>query len=221
MTPIAGSSAAPEPVAHHQLFEWEARRFDADDAIPTGEAERLVRAARAPAARLPGKPRAFDFGRDALIAQNLVGVVAAGDVSCEILPKVDRDAPGDAPLLRQQLIRMLAVAHDLPIADDAATALDTQHHTLLEILIARFVALLEEAVRRGMHGRAYVPHEDDLPALRGRLDATRQFTALAASPHHPLDQVVGDRLAHVKDEKVLGSRRRLERRVVHEFEVPR
>ena len=169
-------------MAHHQLFEWERRQFDADDAIPVREAARLVHATIEPARRLKGAQRAFDFGRDALTAQNLVGVVAAGGTSCEILPKVDRHATGDAPSLRRQLIGMLGVAHDLPIADGTATTLDTQNHTLLEVLIARFAALAHDAVRRGMP-RAYVAHEEDLPALRGRLDVTRQFTTLAASPH--------------------------------------
>lgn len=169
-------------MAHHQLFEWEQRSFDAEDAIPAYEAEPLVRAAIGPAKRLKGAQRAFDFGREALTAQNLVGVVAAGGTSCEILPKVDRHATGDARALRRQLIGMLGIAHDLPIADDAATTLDTQDHTLLEVLIARFAALAHDAVRRGMP-RTYVAHQEDLPALRGRLDVTRQFTTLAAAPH--------------------------------------
>lgn len=168
---------------HHQLFEWERRRFDADDAVPVIAAEALVRAAAAPAKRLGGQ--AFDFGREALTARNLVGMVTAGGTSCEILPKIDREAPGrreDAPLLRHQLVQMLAVAHDVPIADDAATLLNTQRHTLLEVLIGRFCRLAGEAVRRGVP-RSYIAHEEDLPALRGRLDATRQFTTLAATPH--------------------------------------
>lgn len=174
-------------MAHHQLFEWEARRFGTAGEIPVEDAERLVRAAAAPAARLKGSQHAFDFGRDALTAQNLVGMVAASGTTCEILPKIDREQGGsterggDAPQLRAQLIRMLVVAHDLPIADDAATTMETQRHTLLEILITRFVATLTEAVRRGIP-RFYVAHEKDLPALRGRLDVTRQFTTLAASP---------------------------------------
>lgn len=181
MTPTRALSGATDGVGHHQLFEWEARRFDAIDGIPADEAERLVRAAQAPAARLTGNQSAFDFGRETLRAQNLVGMVVAGSASCEILPKVDRDATDDAPMLRRQLIGMLAVAHDLPIADDAATTLDTQHQTLLEILISRFCAVLGEAVRRGVP-RFYVGHVDDLTAMRGRLDIGRQFTALAASP---------------------------------------
>lgn len=169
-------------MAHYALFEWESRGFTGDHAIPLADARRLVMAAAAPAKRLKGSQRAFDFGQDALTARNLVGMIAAGDASCEILPKVDRDEPGDAPALRHQLVRMLGVAHDLPIADDAATTLDTQRHTLLEVLIGRFAREAEEAVRRGVP-RAYVAHEDDLPALRGRLDVTRQFTTLAATPN--------------------------------------
>jgi 5-methylcytosine-specific restriction enzyme subunit McrC len=169
-------------MSHHQLFEWEARRFDAPNAIPVREADLLMKAAQAPSARLKGKPKTFDHGRDAFTAQHLVGIVAAAGTSCEILPKVDRDAPGDAPQLRRQLVRMLAVAHDLPAADDAATSVDLQNETLLEILIARFVAMLDKALRRGMP-RAYRQHQEDLPALRGTLDITRQFSTLAASPH--------------------------------------
>lgn len=167
-------------MAHYQLFEWERRRFDAPDAVPVGEAERLVRASAAAAKRVGGM--ALDFGREALTAQNLIGMIVAGNTSCEILPKVDRDATGDAPALRHQLVAMLGVAHDLPIADDAATTLDTQRHTLLEVLIGRFAHEAGEAMRRGVP-RAYVAHEDDLPALRGRLDVARQFTTLAATPN--------------------------------------
>ena len=40
---------------------------------------------------------------------------------------------------------------------------------------------LADAVRQGMP-RQYTDQEDDLPALRGRLDVTRQFSTLAVSP---------------------------------------
>ncbi|WP_294306563.1 McrC family protein [Sphingomonas yabuuchiae] len=166
----------------HRLWEWEGRGFDAEQAIPRADADRLIRAAQGPAGRLKGAQRAFDLFPDRVSARNLVGIVAAGDVSCEILPKIDREAtPAHPASLRRQLISMLAVAHDLRIADDAATLLDTQQQTLLEILITRFVALAEDAVRRGMP-RLYVAHADDLPALRGRLDPVRQFSALAGNP---------------------------------------
>lgn len=166
----------------YQLCEWERRGFDAERAIPRDDADRLILAAEAPAARLTGGQRAFDLFPDRLSARNLCGIVAAGDVTCEILPKVDREAaPIGAVSLRHQLVGMLAIAHDLPIADDAATALDTQQDTLLEILIGCFAGLAEEAVRRGMP-RLYVAHAEDLPALRGRLDPVRQFGVLAGDP---------------------------------------
>lgn len=196
-------------MVHHQLFEWEARRFDAEDAITVRDAELLTRAAHASSARLKGRPKAFEHGRDAIAAQHLVGIVAAAGTSCEILPKVDRDARGDAPRLRRQLVRMLGVAHDLPVADDRPTGVDVQDETLLEILISRFVAMLGEAVRRGVP-RAYRQHAEDLPALRGRLDVTRQFSTLAASPHRlacrfdeftadiPLNQVVKAAVASLR-----------------------
>src|SRR4051812_2563564 len=96
MTLIHVWSIQADLVAHHQLFEWESRRFDGDKAVPVADAERLVRVARKQEARLAGKGRTFDFHRDALVARNLVGLVSAGDTSCEILPKVDRGAAGDA-----------------------------------------------------------------------------------------------------------------------------
>lgn len=169
-------------MGHYQLYEWESRRFDSDQAIPVAEAEKLVRAASAQESRLAGNQRAFDFGHYALTARNLVGLVSAGDTTCEILPKVDRDAQGDATALRRQLVRMLGVAHDVPVADDAPAATDTQNETLLEVLIARFISMLEVQARRGIP-RSYVMHSDDLSALRGRLNVTRQFTNLATSPH--------------------------------------
>jgi len=76
---------------------------------------------------------------------------------------------------------MLAVTHDLPIDVGTMTKLDWQRETLLELLIRLFCEKLTDAVRQGMP-RQYLRHEDDLPALRGRLNVTRQFTALAVSP---------------------------------------
>src|SRR5690606_37824593 len=50
-----------------------------------------------------------------------------------------------------------------------------------ELLIRLFCARLMEAVRMGLP-RRYVDHADDLPALRGRLDVTRQFSHHAVAP---------------------------------------
>lgn len=106
-------------------------------------------------------------------------MVVADGATLEILPKID-GAGGEAGV-RRRLVHMLGVALDLPIAAGAIAAHGEQRETLLEVLIRVFSTHLIEAVRRAMP-RRYVTHADDVPALRGRLDVTRQFTTLAASP---------------------------------------
>ncbi|WP_233203883.1 MULTISPECIES: McrC family protein [Sphingomonadaceae] len=101
-----------------------------------------------------------------------------------MLPKIDipgEDGERANGSIRHRLVHMLAVALDLKIDAGHVTALDWQRETLLEILIRLFSEKLVDAVRQGMP-RRYVEHADDLPALRGRLDVTRQFTTLAVEP---------------------------------------
>lgn len=129
------------------------------------------------------------------------GLRAGEGVSLEILPKVDREgAPPDtgppdtrptvapdptAPAVRARLIHMLEVALDLggrfDIGFGAAAQLARQGETLLDILIHRFAEQLLAQVRRGLP-RHYHPQEDDLAALRGSLNVTRQFTVHAVRP---------------------------------------
>ena len=110
-------------------------------------------------------------------------MIAAPSCQLEILPKIEgsgEDGVTDA-ILRNRLIHMLAVAHDLPIDDGDITHLAWQNDTILELLIRLFCKKLTDAVRLGMP-RQYIEHADDLPAMRGRLDINRQFSLLAASP---------------------------------------
>ncbi|GAB5438540.1 MAG: hypothetical protein FalmKO_36650 [Falsiruegeria mediterranea] len=83
--------------------------------------------------------------------------------------------------LRTRLIHMLAVTYDLPIEAGAMTYLGWQSDAVLELLIRLFCEKLTDAVRQWIP-RHYLEHEDDLPALSGRLDVTRQFSRLAVSP---------------------------------------
>jgi 5-methylcytosine-specific restriction enzyme subunit McrC len=76
---------------------------------------------------------------------------------------------------------MLAVALDVEIDSGRVTELGWQRDNLLEVLIGLFAHKLVDAVRTGMP-RRYVGHEGELSALRGRLNVTRQFTTLAATP---------------------------------------
>ncbi len=104
---------------------------------------------------------------------------------------------------------MLSKTLDLPIADGMLTNLEVQHYDLLEILIRLFCDRLFEAIHRGLT-RRYIAFVDDLPLLRGRLDAIRQFTINAGmpqrlacryeelSPNIPLNQIMKAAVARLR-----------------------
>lgn len=159
--------------------------------IPIGEGENAVSASLADALLVQAEaasrrlakgdgagPTVLTRDRTNLCAAQVTGILRTRDAQLEILPKVDDD---DRILARKTLMRMLARVWDLPVlANDLASIVSTGGD-ILEVLIRIFADELFSAVHRGLpHG--YVEHEDDLPALRGRLDFTRQFTRLAATP---------------------------------------
>lgn len=157
---------------------------EAPGCIPAQLAGRLAAVARN---SVFGANRVLEERPNELRTRGVVGVIAAGECSLEILPKIDTPAPESTERargeIRKRLVHMLAVAQDLKIETGRLTDLDWQRDTLLEILIRIFCGKLTEAVRRGMP-RRYVGHEDDLPALRGTLDLPRQFTRHLANPGH-------------------------------------
>ncbi len=166
------------------IREWARISYGAsEDEIPQASADRIAAIARA--SMFSGRlgEGVLEHGRNGLRARGVVGVIATPDCQLEILPKIE--AAGETGVsnetLRARLIHMLAVAYDLPIEAGGLTPLGRQRETVLEILIRLFCGKLTDAVRRGMP-RQYVDERDDMPALRGRLDITGQFTRLAASP---------------------------------------
>ena len=148
------------------------------------QANALIAAARAhPLGRDEGTTILRDHFRH-LTAGQMVGVIAAPGCSLEIFPKIDRlDATSveGRRTVRERLVRMLDVALGLDIGDGAASAMARQAEGLLDILIRLFADKLLTEARWGLP-RAYLQHEDDLSALRGRLDVVRQFTAHAVRP---------------------------------------
>lgn len=167
------------------VLEWNSIRYGpGDDEIPADAADRIAVVAAASPLAGRGEGGVLEHGRKALRARGVVGVVAAQGCALEILPKID--IPGEQGAqavgsIRRRLVHMLAVALDLRIEAGQVTALDWQQETLLEILIRLFSTKLIDSVREGMP-RRYLQHHDDLPVLRGRLEAKRQFTTLAANP---------------------------------------
>ena len=119
-----------------------------------------------------------------LTAGQMVGVIAAPGCSLEIFPKIDpldNASVEGRRTVRERLVRMLDVALGLDIGDGAVSAMAKQAEGLLDILIRLFADKLLTEARRGL-SRAYIQEEDDLRALRGRLNVVRQFTTHAVRP---------------------------------------
>lgn len=166
------------------IREWERIGYGSGNAaIPEVEADRLAVIARVSAFSGRGGEGVLEHGRKGLRARGVVGVIATPSCQLEILPKIEGGGENNVSdaILRTRLIHILAVTYNLPIEAGSITQLGWQRDTVLELLIRLFCTKLTDAVRRGMP-RNYLEHEDDLPALRGRLDMTRQFSTLAVSP---------------------------------------
>ncbi|MBD8651061.1 restriction endonuclease [Rhizobium sp. CFBP 13726] len=170
----------------YTVREWDKLPYGEDEGqIPALQADRLAALAARSTFAGRGGGGVLEHGRHALRARGVVGILAAGDISLEILPKIDV-APGETTdhqnaAIRKRLVHMLAVALDLKIDLGVIANIAWQRETLLEILIRIFCDKLTEALRKGMP-RRYVNCEEDLPTLRGQLDIARQFTRHAANP---------------------------------------
>lgn len=170
----------------YTVREWERLSYgDGEGQIPAPVADQLAILAQASPFAGRGGGGVFEHGRHALRARGIVGILATNDSCLEILPKIEV-AAGEGEdqqnaAIRKRLVHMLAAALDLKLDLGAITELAWQRETLLEILIRIFCEKLTEVVRKG-RPRRYVGQEDDLPALRGKLDITRQFTHHAVNP---------------------------------------
>lgn len=170
------------------IKEWEELSIGKSGQLVERDAQRLHKLAERIKGRLKGRPAVLTrTATPGLKAGQVVGVLTTPSVTVEILPKIDAE---DDRSLRQSLVRMLAVARKLPIADHDLAPLEVQHENLLEVLIRIYTNRLHSAIRRGLPHR-YIGQEDDLPRLKGKLNVKRQFSHNAVRP---------DRLACAFDE---------------------
>ncbi|MEN8915880.1 MAG: restriction endonuclease [Alteriqipengyuania sp.] len=150
-------------------------------AFTRSQANALLRAARShPLANQSGTNILIDHHSE-IRARQVVGVIAAPGCSLEILPKIDAVSDESNETIRTRLVSMLDVALGLKLGDGQALSMARQKETLLDILIRLFADRLLAETRRGLP-RAYMAQEEDLAALRGRLNVIRQFTHHAVRP---------------------------------------
>ncbi len=119
------------------------------------------------------------LGRKAMQAGALVGVVRVGDVTIEILPKLDWQEPGQPASPRafysatRNLLAMLSYAYDLQINEQEIAGLNAQTGSWIELLTRLFAAGLHRQILAGL-SQQYVAREEKLSVLRGRWDVQRQ-----------------------------------------------
>lgn len=151
---------------HERIPVVAERHHPTERALTHAESEVLLRVCeRQGIAAVSGAYRAVKFS-------SFCGVIQAGHLLVEVLPKIAQAENFDRALL----LRMIALAHRLPVAGLDADQLVLQQHCMLMVLVRWFCDELTEQLHRGLL-RGYVTDEAGLPTIRGRwrpqLDALR------------------------------------------------
>lgn len=115
---------------------------------------------------------------------NYVGVV---ETPCgtllEILPKHTESTGEDATnQSRKLMIKMLAVALDLPVRTTNRTDIQTFRHPLLEWVMKQFVFSLDQLIKRGLRFD-YMRVEEEQRYLHGQLNITKQLRQPVGREH--------------------------------------
>jgi len=113
------------------------------------------------------------LGYRQLRATSYVGVIQLGNVTLQILPKVDATGVNDArhsasvEKAAANLLWMLVYAGELPIHENEVTSLIKRRGNLFEILVRVFCERLSKQLVTGFH-RTYRQRRELLPVLKGR-----------------------------------------------------
>ena len=146
------------------------------DALPVGDAAGLTEQeagafeqleSALPAGTLNWEHRAVRFGP-------FCGVVRAGDVTIELLPKIDNGLDQDNDSDRGVLVAMLRATGALTVSKAGDALLGQQRMHLLDLFILDFCELIQSALRTGAIAY-YQEQKDNLNALRGRLLLTEHL----------------------------------------------
>jgi 5-methylcytosine-specific restriction enzyme subunit McrC len=163
--------------SHFTLREWSSLPIGPDGIIE-GQAEQLHLAAIVASRRLGvAENGVLARGFRRLETKQVCGIIAVPGITLEILPKLN-DEDGS---LRATLVRMLAVAFDVPLSEGQIAEMGVQDNDLLEAFINLFITRLAQQTQAGLT-RAYVPEEDVMPKVRGSLDLRQQVVRRAFDP---------------------------------------
>lgn len=113
----------------------------------------------------------FKVIRDGVRFSQYVGVIQAGNLTIEILPKADKNAITEEsakPLWHMVLLNMLKECRLLKIDHVEKAQLNLRSNSLLEIYLELFLTETEQLLREGLI-KKYKPSEGNKTALKGRL----------------------------------------------------
>lgn len=116
----------------------------------------------------------LNWGRNSLRFGPFCGVLRAGGLTIELLPKT-----GNADSARGVLVAMLRATNTLAAAPTKDAAIHTQRVHLLDQFVVEFCARLEAALTQGAIAK-YVQQEENLRAVRGRLHLTQHLRSNVA-----------------------------------------
>lgn len=128
-----------------------------------------------------GESTIFHWRRNEAIIGPWVGVLQVPGLQLEILPKLD-DQNADVPSIRANVVEMLRVGGLIASRDRGEANLRHHRGTVHDQMIAGFLDRLLFELQRGLD-RAYVPEEDGLAVVRGRIAVARN-AARNAGLHH-------------------------------------
>ena len=117
--------------------------------------------------------RFFDVGNRCIKFRHYVGVIQVGNLTLEILPKLDRES-GDKTKMRDHLISMLHRTGILPLEDVGPASLHTIHGSLFDLYLELFLRRVWQIVHAGIPKR-YSLVQGNERFLRGHLLMNRHI----------------------------------------------
>ena len=102
------------------------------------------------------------------------GVLRAGNITIELLPKIEYQDEADEKYSRNLFIKMLRATDELRLKNISIAALSDQYTHLLDIFIFDFCNEVQRAFQGGVIYR-YIEHTENLRAIRGRIHMTEHL----------------------------------------------
>ena len=151
-----------------------------------------------------GGHKYYDLIHRGVKFKSYVGVLRVGDLTIEVLPKLD-DNEEEADIWRNRLLDMLGVVPSVTAVHPTTSHLRTRPNSILEHYLLLFANELEMLLRGGL-AKAYRQRTGNRTALRGKLELSRHLTENMVHKErfyvrdqvynfdHPLNRILGQAL---------------------------